>query len=61
MSEPAGRQSTTSDEKLEHDNARFDHWEQEQAWEKEAQQRKTKIMAAFLVLGALGWAWMAFG
>jgi hypothetical protein len=61
MSEPVGRQSITSDEKLEHDNARFDHWEKEQAWEKESQQRKAKIIAGFIAMGTIAWAWMAFG
>lgn len=60
MSEPIARQSVTPAEKSEHDNARFSHWEEEQAWEKEAQQRKIKIIAGFVILGALVWAWMAF-
>jgi len=60
MSEPIVRQSATSAEKSEHDKARFDHWEEEQAWEKEAQRRKMKIIAGFIVTGAAIWAWMAF-
>lgn len=59
MSEPIDRQSVTSAEKSEHDNARFAHWEEEQTWEKEAQQRKVKIISGFVAVGALVWAWMA--
>ena len=61
MSEPIVRQSATSAEKSEHDESRFHHWEEEQAWEKEAQQRKFKIIAGFVAVGALVWAWMVFG
>jgi aspartokinase len=60
MSEPIDRQSATSAEKTEHDNARFTHWEEEQARENEAQSRKTKIIAGFIATGAIVWAWMAF-
>ena len=60
MSEPNDRQSATPAEKNEHDNARFAHWEEEQTWEKEAQKRKFMIIAGFIVIGALIWAWMAF-
>lgn len=58
MSEPMSRQSVTSAEKSEHDDARFTHWEEEQAWEREAQRRKFKIIASFVTAGALAWGWM---
>ncbi len=60
MSEPIGHQPATSAEKSEHDSARFNHWEEEQTWEKEAQQRKFKIIFGFVAVGALIWAWMVF-
>ncbi len=60
MSESIERQSAPSTEKSEHDDARFAHWEQEQAWAKEAQKRKAKIIAGFVATGAIVWAWMAF-
>lgn len=59
MSDPVGRQSVASSEKAEHDNARFAHLEEQQQWEKEAQQRKVKIIASFVTAGALVWGWMA--
>lgn len=60
MSEPIVSQSVSSAEKSEHDNARFNHWEEEQAWEKESQQRKFKIIAGFVSVGVLVWGYMAF-
>jgi hypothetical protein len=60
MSEPIASQSATSAEKSEHDNARFSHWEEEQAWEKEAQRRKVKIIFGFIAVGALVWAFFTF-
>jgi hypothetical protein len=61
MSEPISRQPATADEKSEHDAARFDRWEQEQAWEEEARRRKVKIISGLVAAGGLVWAWMAFG
>lgn len=60
MSEPVDSQPASPEEKTQHDNARFAHWEEEQAWEKEAQRRKIMIIAGFVVVGALVWAWAAF-
>jgi len=59
MSEPTVSQPVTSAEKSEHDDARFNHWAEEQAWEKEAQKRKVKIITGFVAAGTLLWAWMA--
>lgn len=60
MSEPIDRPPANQEEMREHDNARFAHHAEEQAWEKEAQRRKVMIIAGFVVVGALIWAWMAF-
>lgn len=60
MSEPTASQSVTSAEKTEHDDARFNHWAEEQVWEKEAQRRKFKIIAGFVAVGSVVWAWAVF-
>jgi len=59
MSEPIDRQTVTSAEVHEHEDARFAHWAEEQAWAQEAQKRKVKIISGFVAVGALLWAWAA--
>jgi hypothetical protein len=61
MTEPIVHPPASTAEKSEHDNARFAHMAEEQAWEKEAQMRKVKIIAGFVAAGALVWGWMVFG
>lgn len=60
MTEPIVQPPANTAERTEHDNARFAHMQEEQAWEKEAQMRKVKIIAGFVLVGALVWAYMVF-
>lgn len=59
MSEPIDRQTATPDERRAHEDARFAHRAEEEAWAQEAQKRKVMIISGFVVVGALIWAWMA--
>jgi hypothetical protein len=59
MSEPVDRQPATAAERREHEDDRFKHMEDQAKWEQEAQSRKNKIIAGFVTVGALLWAWAA--
>lgn len=61
MGEPHDRQPATQEERREHDDARFAHFEEAQSREKQAQALKTKIIGGLIVFGALAWAWLTLG
>ena len=58
MGEPNDRQTATEQERREHDDARFAHFEEAQARENQAQALKTKIIGGLVAVGALAWAWV---
>lgn len=60
MGEPNDRQPATKEERREHDDARFAHREEAQAWESQAQMLKYKIIGGLVAVGALVWAWTTF-